>query len=107
MSDKQVDGNLTETVGALTSAEDIWLGLELVETGHSAGSGAAAAGRDYWPNTNVFWRYVAQYQRMLEKFGRGPRWFEIFGSGSTSVEDVDALIQVPGVDMPCDYVGSQ
>ena len=96
-----------ETVGVPTYAEDIWLGLELVETDYGAGSGAAAAGRDYWPNTNVFWIYVAQYQRMLEKFGRGLHWFGIFESGSTSVENVDALIQVPGVYMTCDYLGSQ
>ena len=52
--------NLTETVGHLTSVEVIWLGLVLVETDDSAGSGDASTGRDYWPKTDVCWRYLVQ-----------------------------------------------
>ena len=46
-------------------------------------------------------------RRLLDKFGWGPCKFEIFGSGLTSVEDVDAPIGFLGEDMPCGYVGSR
>ena len=46
-------------------------------------------------------RLLAQDRHLLEIFGQGPCRFGIFGSWSKSVEDVDALIKVPGEDMPC------
>ena len=106
-SDYRGDCNLMETVGALTSVEDIWSGLTSVETDHVTGAGAAEAGRDYWLDTDVCWRYLSQDRRLFDKFGRGPCRFGIFELGSTSVEDVDAPIEVPGEDMPCGYIGSQ
>ena len=46
-SDKRGACNLTEIVGALKYIEDIYSGLGSVETDYGAGSGDAAAGRDY------------------------------------------------------------
>ena len=104
---KQGVRNPTENVGAPTSVEDIWSGMASVETDHVARVGAATARKDYWPDTDVHWVYLARDQRLLEKFGRGPCRFRIFGSGLISVEDVDSPIEVPGRDMPCGYVGSR
>ena len=50
---------------------------------------------DIWPKNDVCWRSLVGV----------PCRFGISGSGSTSVEDVDAPIKVPGEDMPCGYVG--
>ena len=92
-------------MGGPSYVEDICLGIALVDTDHVSEARAAAAGRDYWPKTNVCWIYLARDQRLLEKFGRGLCRFGIFGSGLTSVEEVDALIKFLGVDMPCGYLG--
>ena len=49
---------LAETVGYPTSVVDNLSGLTSFETDHGAGSGAATAGRDYWPKNDVCWRYL-------------------------------------------------
>ena len=53
------------------------------------------------------WEKIVGPPPLLDKFGWGLCRFSIFGSGSTSVEDVDASIEVPGRNMPCGYVGSK
>ena len=85
-SDEQGACNLMETVGDLTSVEDIWSGLASFETDHGARAGVAAVGRDYCPKTNVCWRYSSQNRHLLEKFGQVLCWFGIFGLGFTLVE---------------------
>ena len=104
-SDYQFACNIKETIRYLTSVEDICSGLALDDTNHDAGAGAAAAGRDYLPETNIRWRYLAQDRRLLQKFGWGLCRFRVFGLGLMSVENIDASIEVPGRDMPCVYVG--
>ena len=106
-SDDQGDHNLTDIVGAPASVEDIWSGLGLVGTNHGAGAGAAMTGRDYLPEINICWRYLDRNRRLLENFGQGPCRFRIFGSVSTSVENVDDSVEVPGRDMPWEYIGGQ
>ena len=46
-------------------------------------------------------------RRLLDIFGLGLCRFGIFGSGLTSVEDVNDPDRSPRDDMPCGYVGSQ
>ena len=50
---------------------------------------------------------LSQDQHLLQIFGRGPYWFGIFGSGSTSVEEIDAPDCNPGEDITCGYLGIQ
>ena len=49
-------------------------------------------------------RLLAREQCLLEIFGWDLCWFEIFGLGSTSVEDIDYPDHSPGEDMPCGYI---
>ena len=96
-SDEGGDRDLTKTVRDPTYVEDIWSGLTLVETDSGARAESCGSGKG-----------LLDWDRcLLDKFGRGPRLFRIFGLGSMSVEDVNALIRVPGEDMPCGYVDNR
>ena len=77
--------NLMDTVGSLTSVADIWLGHTFVETDYGAGVESCGGGK----------RSLAWYRSLSEIFGRGPCQFVIFGSGLTSVEDVNTSDQSP------------
>ena len=89
--------DLTKTVGAPMSVAYIWSVLTLVETYHGAGAEICGGRKGL----------LTQYQSLLEIFGQSSCRFRMFGLGLTSVEEVDALIGVPGEDMPCGYVGSR
>ena len=89
--------DLTETVGAPTSVADIWSGIILFDTDCGAGAESCGSRKGL----------LARARHLLEIFCRGPCRFGIFRSLSTSVEDVDALIGVPGEYIPCGYVGSR
>ena len=91
MYDDGGDFDLTETVGSPTYVADIWLGITLVDTDCGAGAESSGSGKGL----------LARDRRLLDILGRCPCRFGIFGSGSTSVEDVDALIGVLVEDMPC------
>ena len=89
--------DLMETVGVPAYVAYIWSGLTLVETDSGARAESCGSGKG-----------LLDWDRcLLDKFGRGPRLFGIFGLGSMLVEEVNALIGVPGEDMPCGYVGSR
>ena len=90
-SNKRGARDLTETVGASTSVADIWLGITSVETD------CGARAEIYGGRKGL----LDRDRSLLDIFGRGPCWFGIFGSGLTSVEDVDVLIGVSGENTPC------
>ena len=79
---------------APTSVVDIW--LDITSVGINCGTGAEICGSK---------GLLAQDRRLLHIFGRGACWFGIFGSGLTSVGDVDSPNSSPGVHMPCGYTG--
>ena len=90
-SNKGGTHNLMETVGSPTSVADIWSGITSVETD-------CRSGEDSCGGRKVLF---ARDRRLLEIFGQGPSRFGIFGSVSTSVEDVDDPIGLLGEYMPC------
>ena len=89
--------DLTDTVGSPTSVADIWSGLTSV--GIDCGSGAESYGGGEG--------LLARDRRLWQIFGWGSCRFGIFGSGSTSVGDVNAPDRIPGEDMPCGYIWSR
>ena len=97
MSNNGGASDLTETLGVPAYVAYIWSGITLVETDSGARAESCGSGKG-----------LLDWDRcLLDKFGRGPRLFRIFGLGSMSVEDVNALIRVLGEDMPCGYVDNR
>ena len=82
---------MTEIKGDMASAEDIWSGITSVGVDFGAGAESCIGGKGL----------LVQDRRMLQIFGWVPCRFGIFGSISTSFEDVDAPDWSPGEDMPC------
>ena len=85
-SDEGGARDLTETVGVSTSVEDIWSGLISVETDHGAVAGAAAAGRYYWPMTDIYWRYFVGAHVSLGYLGWDQRQSRTSMTQSKSLE---------------------
>ena len=84
-----------EIEGSPTSVADIW--LVIMSVGIDSGSGTESCG-----GRKIL---LARDRRLLEIFGRCPCGFGIFGSGSTSVDDINAPYWSPREDMPCGYIG--
>ena len=80
-SDDEGARELTDIVGCPTSVADIWLGITSFETDCGARAESCSGGKI------LFYRY----RRLLKIFSQGLCWIGIFGSGSTSVQDVDAI----------------